>query len=32
MGLYVNISDFQGQDKVAKDKFTKTDLDLYIDQ
>ena len=32
MGLYVNIADFQGQDKVAKDKFTTSDLDLYIDQ
>ncbi len=32
MGLYVNTSDFQGQDKVAKDKFTTTDLDLYIEQ
>jgi len=31
MGLYVNNTDFAGQDTVAKDKFSVTDLDLYID-
>jgi len=32
MGLYVSNTDFKGQDKVASDKFTKPDLDLYIDK
>lgn len=32
MGLYISSSDFDGQDKVAQDKFTTSDLDLYIDK
>ena len=32
MGLYVNNTDFQGQDVVAKDKFSVSDLDFYIDK
>ena len=32
MGLYVNSNDFEGQDTVAKDKFSVSDLDKYIDQ
>lgn len=32
MGLYLNSTDFQGQDNVAKDKFTVSELDFYIDK
>jgi len=32
MGLYVNNTDFQGQDVVAKDKYSISDLDIYIDK
>ena len=32
MSLYVQISDFQGQDKIAKDIFTTSDLQKYIDK
>lgn len=32
MGLYISNTDFAGQDTVAKDKFSVSDLDLYIDK
>lgn len=32
MSLYIQITDFSGQDKVAKDKFTKPELQSYIDK
>lgn len=32
MSLYIQISDFKGQDKVARDKFTKPELQEYIDK
>lgn len=32
MGLYVNSSQFAGQEKLAQDKFSVSDLDLYIDK
>ena len=32
MGLYVNSSEFAGQDNIAQDKFSVNDLDLYIDK
>jgi len=32
MGLYVSTSDFKGQDKLARDKFSTSELDIYIDK
>ena len=32
MSLYIQIADFKGQDKIAKDKFTESDLQFYIDK
>lgn len=32
MGLYVSNTDFNGQGDVAQDKFSVSDLDLYIDK
>lgn len=32
MSLYIKIADFSGQDKIAKDKYTESDLQFYIDK
>lgn len=32
MSLYINISDFKGRTKIASDKFTKLDLQDYLDE
>jgi len=32
MSLYVQLSDFKGQDKIARDKFTEPELQEYIDK